>query len=180
MFYKSSDHLTPVSVEEYHQISMLLAKEYRILDEERFNDWLDLLHPEIHYWMPGIENRRRENPLEYGFFDSKHMAYFDDAIRDIKRRVSRFSQPSAWAENPGTRNVHIVAGIEAFYGEKAGEYCVYSTFQNIRSRGLDEEYIFSGRRYDTWSLVDGALKLKKRLILMPNATLTCKNINTFI
>ncbi|GAA0246814.1 3-phenylpropionate/cinnamic acid dioxygenase subunit beta [Marinomonas primoryensis] len=179
MFYKSED-LTPVSAEEFHHVSMVLSKEYRLLDEERFEDWLSLLHPEIHYWMPGMENRRRENPLEHGFFDSQHMAFFDDTMRDLKRRVARFNQPSAWAENPGTRNVHIVAGVEVFLGENEGEYIVYSTFQSIRSRGLDEEYIFSGRRYDTWLKVEGSLKLKKRLILMPNATLTCKNINTFI
>ncbi|WP_369856717.1 3-phenylpropionate/cinnamic acid dioxygenase subunit beta [Candidatus Thalassolituus haligoni] len=179
MFYQSED-FTPVSPDEFHNISMLLAREYRLLDEERFDDWLAMLHPEIHYWMPGMENRRRENPLEHGFFDSQHMALFDDAMRDLKRRVARFQQPSAWAENPATRNVHIVAGIEAFRGAMAGEYVVYSTFQSIRSRGLDEEYVFSGRRYDTWADVDGQLKLKKRLILMPNATLNCKNINTFI
>lgn len=180
MFYKSQDDLTPVSMDEYHKISSLLAREYRMLDEERFDEWLEMLHSEIHYWMPGIENRRRENPLEYGFFDSQHMALFDDRMRDLKRRVTRFQQPSAWAENPGTRNVHIVAGIEAFRCVTDGEYIVYSTFQSVRSRGLDEEYVFSGRRYDTWGDEAGTLKLKKRLILMPNATLTSKNINTFI
>ncbi|MGB1091326.1 MAG: 3-phenylpropionate/cinnamic acid dioxygenase subunit beta [Oceanobacter sp.] len=179
MFYKSED-LTPVSMDEFHAISTLLAREYRLLDEERFDDWLSLMHSEIHYWMPGIENRRRENPLEHGFFDSQHMALFDDSMRDLQRRVARFQQPSAWAENPGTRNVHIVAGIEAFRGETAGEYVVYSTFQSVRSRGLDEEYVFSGRRYDTWADEDGQLKLKKRMILIPNATLSCKNINTFL
>lgn len=179
MFYRSEE-LNPVSLDEYHAISSLLAREYRLLDEERFDDWLNMLHSEIHYWMPGIENRRRENPLEHGFFDSRHMALFDDSMRDLQRRVARFRQPSAWAENPGTRNVHIVAGIEAYRSETAGEYVVYSTFQSIRSRGLDEEYVFSGRRYDVWADEKGSLKLKKRLILMPNATLTCKNINTFI
>jgi ethylbenzene dioxygenase subunit beta len=179
MFYKSED-FTPVSLDEFHTLSTLLAREYRLLDEERFDEWLDMLHPEIHYWMPGMENRRRENPLQHGFFDSSHMAFFDDSMRDLKRRVARFQQPSAWAENPATRNVHIVSGIEAFRSEVVGEYVVYSTFQSVRSRGLDEEYVFCGRRYDTWAAVDGALKLKKRLILMPNATLSCKNINTFI
>lgn len=179
MFYKSEDN-TPVSIDEFHRLHRLLAREYRLLDEERFEEWLEMLHPDIHYWMPGMENRRRENALEHGFFDSQHMALFDDGMRDLKRRVARFLQPSAWAENPATRNVHIVAGVEVFHSEISGEYAVYSTFQSIRARGLDEEYVFSGRRYDTWSDDDGQLKLKKRLILMPNATLNCKNINTFI
>ena len=106
MFYQSED-FAPVSPDEFHNISMLLAREYRLLDEERFDDWLAMLHPEIHYWMPGMENRRRENPLEHGFFDSQHMALFDDAMRDLKRRVARFQQPSAWAENPATRTWSI-------------------------------------------------------------------------
>ncbi|KAA0873987.1 3-phenylpropionate/cinnamic acid dioxygenase subunit beta [Nitrincola tapanii] len=179
MFTKTPD-LPIASMEELFELSAFLHKEARLLDEERFEEWLEMLHEEIHYWMPGIENRRRENPLKEGFYDKDHMAYFDDRMRDLQRRVARFRQPSAWAENPATRNVHIISNVEAFIAPEADTYMVCSTFTSIRSRGLDEEYVIYGRRYDRIQRTEGGLKLLKRLILIPNATLSCKNINTFL
>jgi len=175
-----TEQLYPVSLEQHHKVSCFLAYEYRLLDEECFDDWLALMHEDVHYWMPGIENRRRENLLEHGFYAGDHMAYFDDSLRDLGRRVARFKQPSAWAENPGTRNVHQVSNIEVYYGETDGEYVVHSVFQSVRSRGLDEEYVIYGRRKDVLVQQGGSFKIKKRLILIPSATLSCKNINTFL
>ena len=174
------DELRPVSVEQHYRVSHFLNYEYRLLDDEGFDDWLGLMHEEIHYWMPGIENRRRENLLEHGFYAADHMAFFDDGLRDLGRRVARFKQPSAWAENPATRNVHQLTNVEVYYGENDGEYVVHSTFQSVRSRGLDEEYVIYGRRQDLIVQDGESFKIKKRLILIPNATLTCKNINTFL
>lgn len=50
---------------------------------------------------------------------------------------------------------------------------------NVRSRGLSESAQIVGRREDVLRLEDG-LKLLKRKILIPNAMLLCKNINTFL
>lgn len=172
--------LRPVSMEQHHKVACFLAREYRLLDEEAFDEWLSLMHEDVHYWMPGIENRRRENLLEHGFYAADHMAFFDDTLRDLQRRVARFNQPSAWAENPGTRNVHQVSNIEVYYGETDGEYLVHSVIQSVRSRGMDEEYVIYARRTDVLVQDGGNFKIKKRLILMPNATLSCKNINTFL
>ena len=178
--FTQSAALESVSQDVFFEVAAFLNKEARLLDEERFEEWLGLIHEDIHYWMPGIENRRRENPLKQGFYDKDHMAYFDDSLRDLQRRVARFRQPSAWAENPATRNVHHVSNVEAFVAQAPNTYEVYSTFSSIRSRGLDEEYVIYGRRYDTLIRTESGLKLLKRLILIPNATLSCKNINTFL
>lgn len=171
---------TPVDFETYYRICNFLNYEYRLLDEERLNAWLELMAEDIHYWMPGIENRRRENPLQHGFYAEDHMAFFDDRLRDLKRRVARFEQPSAWAENPATRNVHTVSNIEAYLGDCDDEFIVHSVIQSVRSRGLDEQYVIYGRRKDTLICDAESFKIKSRLILIPNATLTCKNINTFL
>ncbi|MNE16886.1 3-phenylpropionate dioxygenase subunit beta [compost metagenome] len=67
-----------------------------------------------------------------------------------------------------------------FAGDVEGEYRVHSCFVNIRSRGLDEHYQIAGRREDVLRLEAEGLKLLKRKILIPNAMLLCKNINTFL
>lgn len=167
-----------VSLEETRAAEAFLLREARLLDNECWEDWLASLSESVHYWMPGIENRRREDKL--GAYSAEHMALFDDSLRDLKRRVNRFNQPSAWAENPPTRNVHLISNIEVYAGDNEGEYRVYSCFVNIRSRGLDEQYQLAGRREDVLRLEAEGLKLLKRKILIPNAMLLCKNINTFL
>lgn len=167
-----------VSVEVEREINAFLIREARLLDTERWGDWLALMHEDVHYWMPGIENRRREDKL--GQYSADHMAFFDDHLRDLTRRVARFKQATAWAENPTTRNVHIVTNIEVFEGETADQYTVHSCVFNVRSRGLNEHFEITARREDTLCRVGDELKILRRKILIPNATLLCKNINTFL
>lgn len=168
--YAELDHI--------REVERFLYREARLLDWECWDEWLATLSEEIHYWMPGIENRRREDKL--GQYTKEHMAFFDDSLRDLNRRVERFKQPTAWAENPQTRNVHIITNIEVFISDEEGSFEVHSCFTNVRSRGLDEEYTQAGRREDCIRYEDGVLKLYRRKILIPNASLMFKNLNTFL
>ncbi len=169
---------TPLAFDEVRRIEQFLLREARLLDDECWDEWLQTLSEAIHYWMPGIENRRRED--KSGPYTLEHMAFFDDGMRELQRRVSRFKQPSAWAENPPTRNVHLVSNIEVYGTDTPGEYRAYSCFINVRSRGLDEQSQITGRREDVLRIEADGLKLLKRKILIPNAMLLCKNINTFL
>ncbi len=168
----------PVEQDQFRQVEGFLLREARLLDEERWDEWLLTLSEAIHYWMPGIDNRRRED--KSGPYQLDHMAYFDDGIRDLRRRVARFKQPSAWAENPPTRNVHVITNIEVFVGAEEGELIAYSCFMNLRSRGLSEHAQIAGRREDVLRIEANGLKLLRRKVLIPNAMLLCKNINTFL
>lgn len=165
-------------VEDARAVEAFLLREARLLDDERWDDWLSMLSEAIHYWMPGIENRRRED--KSGPYQAEHMALFDDGLRDLKRRVTRFKQPSAWAENPPTRHVHLISNIEVYAGAEEGEFVAYSCFVNMRSRGLDEAHQLVGRREDVLRREADGLRLLKRKVLIPNAMLLCKNINTFL
>lgn len=160
------------------EVAAFLYREARLLDTEQWDEWLALMHEDVHYWMPGIENRRREDKL--GAYSADHMAYFDDHLRDLTRRVSRFNQVSAWAENPPTRNVHMVTNIEVFADEVEDSYVVHSCVFSVRSRGLNEHFEIVARREDVLRRVEGQLRIYRRKILIPNATLLCKNINTFL
>lgn len=169
---------TLVAVEVEREVTAFMMREARFLDTERWDDWLALMHEDVHYWMPGIENRRREDKL--GQYSIEHMAFFDDHLRDLTRRVTRFKQATAWAENPPTRNIHFVTNVEVFAGEEADQYTVHSCILSVRSRGLNEHFEIAARREDTLCRVDGELKILRRKILIPNASLLCKNINTFL
>ncbi len=159
------------------RIEKLLYREARLLDTEAWDSWLALMCEDIHYWMPAVENRRRADKL--GAWERGRGAYFDDNHRDLTVRVARFKQPSAWAEDPPTRHVHVVTNIEVFQTETAGEYRVYSNFVNYRSRGESDNDLLLGRREDIWRLVGAEFLLASRIVYITQSLLMSKNLNTF-
>lgn len=159
------------------RLELLLYREARLLDEEQWDVWLALMAPDIHYWMPTAENRRRADKL--GAWEPGRGAYFDDSMRELTIRVARFKQPSAWAEDPPTRHVHVITNVEAYSTECAEEFRVHSNFVNYRSRGEADNDLLLGRREDLWRLVDGELRLARRKILITQSLLMSKNLNTF-
>ncbi|WP_280192064.1 3-phenylpropionate/cinnamic acid dioxygenase subunit beta [Delftia sp. PS-11] len=159
------------------QLEQVLYREARLLDEERWDDWLALMEQDIHYWMPAVENRRRADRL--GAWEPGRGAYFDDSMRELKIRVARFKQPSAWAEDPPTRHVHVISNIEVHATQAADTFCVHSTFVNYRSRGESDNDLLLGRREDLWRHADGCFRLARRKILITQSLLMSKNLNTF-
>lgn len=158
-------------------IELFLIEEARLLDAEAWESWLALLTDDIHYWMPTIENRRRADKL--GAWEPGRGAYFDDNHFDLSRRVARFKQPSAWAEDPPTRHVHVISNVEVFETPKADEYEVHSVFVNYRSRGESDNDMLMGRRVDVVRRVEGQWRLARRKVIITQSLLMAKNINTF-
>lgn len=161
------------------EISQFLYREARILDEERYEEWLGMMTDDIHYWMPGIQARHRKDKTLR--LDPKRMAFFDDDMLNMRRRVTRFMDPTAWAEDPPTRACHVISNIEVELMEKATEFKVYSTFINCRGRGEAEEFWLAGRRTDILRRNDeGTLRLASREIVTTQSVLLAKNLNVFL
>lgn len=159
------------------RLELVLYREARLLDEERWDAWLALMEPDIHYWMPAVENRRRADKL--GAWEPGRGAYFDDSMRELTIRVARFRQPSAWAEDPPTRHVHVISNVEVCTTQSPEEFAVYSNFVNYRSRGEADNDLLLGRRQDLWRQVDGQFRLARRKVLITQSLLLSKNLNTF-
>ncbi|AMU04747.1 3-phenylpropionate dioxygenase (plasmid) [Burkholderia cenocepacia] len=168
----------PVEHATAHRIEQFLYREARLLDSEAWDEWLGLMAEDIHYWMPAIENRRRADKL--GAYAPGRGAYFDDSLHDLERRVARFKQPSAWAEDPPTRHVHVISNVEALHGSQAGEYLVHSVFVNYRSRGEADNDLLLGRREDLIREVGGDFRVARRKIVITQSLLMSKNLNTFL
>jgi len=161
------------------EVEQFLYREARLLDEERYQEWLGLMTEDVHYWMPGIQARHRRD--RKSGIDPRRMAFFDDDLLNMRRRVTRFLDPTAWAEDPPTRACHIISNIEVELTDAPDQYRVYSAFVNCRGRGEAEEYWLSGRRKDLLRRVeDGGLRLASREIVITQTVLLAKNLNVFL
>jgi ethylbenzene dioxygenase beta subunit len=155
-----------------------LFHEARLLDLEAYDEWLALLEDDVHYWVPGIENRNRRDPL--GAYSEGHMAYFDDGKSDLARRIARFTSDTAWAENPPTRHLHLVSNVEVEPTGRPDEHRVHSVLVCHRWRYEKDEDVLYGRREDALRETGAGLRLARRRVLLSHTILPAKNLNTFL
>ncbi|WP_029889199.1 3-phenylpropionate/cinnamic acid dioxygenase subunit beta [Polycyclovorans algicola] len=161
------------------EIQQVLYREARLLDAERYDEWVTMLTEDLHYHMPGIETRyRRDKTDQVG--DLKRMAYYNDSLEDLNRRLRRLKTGTAWSEDPATRYVHLIGNIEVEYTTNPQEYKVYSTFLAYRCRNERDQDTLYGNREDIWRRTSQGLQLARRLIVLKQNVLLSKNLNIYL
>lgn len=167
----------PVCDVVHREIEHFYHREARLLDEERFSEWYSLLADDLFYWMPLTENRFRRDKRPTP--DPMAMALFDERKADIAVRIGRLASNLVWTEDPPTRHVYLVSGIEAYPTDIEREYEVHSCFVQYRGRSDHDEATLTGRRRDIVRRVQDRFEIVGRLILVPQSVLLTKNLSAF-
>tara|TARA_A100001391_G_scaffold119260_1_gene81173 strand:- start:19082 stop:19699 length:618 start_codon:yes stop_codon:yes gene_type:complete len=167
----------PVSDELHRAIERFYFREARLLDEERYDEWYELLADDLFYWLPLRQNLFRRD--KRGEIDPSNMAMFDERKADIAVRLGRINSRLVWTEDPPTRHVYQISNVEAFPTAIDGEYEVHSTFVQYRNRSEHDEATLVGRRRDVVRAKDDGFELVRRLILLPQSVLLTKNLTVF-
>lgn len=108
------------------------------------------------------------------------MAYYNDNLTEIKKRLSRLETGTAWSEDPATRYTHIITNVEVELTAIPGEYQVFSNFYAYRNRNEREEDSLIGNRIDIWREVENSFQLVMRRIILKHNVLLSKNLNIFL
>jgi len=82
----------------------LVHRECRLLDELRYEDWLDLFTPDGIYWLPVRDGSRADAVDQVSIV-------FDDTERRAER-VFRTLHTPVLDQNPRSRTVHFASNIE--------------------------------------------------------------------
>lgn len=167
----------PVDPTEHKAIERFYLREARLLDEERHDEWYDLLADDLFYWMPLHENRFRRDKRPAIL--PENMALFDERKADIAVRIGRLASNLVWTEDPPTRHVYCISNIEAFETEVPGEFEVHSVFVQHRNRSEHDEATLFGRRRDLVRARGDSFQIVLRLILLPQSILSTKNLSAF-
>lgn len=168
-----------VSLEEQRDVEQAIYREARFLDCERYDDWVAMLADDLHYYMPGIETRYRRDKTDQ-IHDLNRMAYYNDNLDDIKKRLLRLKTGTAWSEDPATRYLHLVSNVEVEKADKPSEYRAYSNLLVYRNRNERDEDTLLASREDIWRREGERLKLVKRFILLKQNVLLSKNLNVYL
>jgi 3-phenylpropionate/cinnamic acid dioxygenase small subunit len=142
----------------------LVHREARLLDEQRWDEWLALYTEDCEYWMPawkadGTPTTDPEKELSHIYYASR---------AGLEDRVVRIRSGKSPASTPTPRTVHILGSILPLEAS-ADRVRLSSTWVTHvyfpRSR---ESHAFFGRSEHELILHGGELRIDKKKILLQN------------
>jgi 3-phenylpropionate/cinnamic acid dioxygenase small subunit len=145
--------------------------EARLIDQHRFEEWLDLFADDGYYWMP----------LEWGQTDPRlatSLMYEDKLL--LRIRVERLKGNRTFSQKPKSRCHHVlqIPQIER-RDEAANEYVTWTPMHYVETR-LDEQDLYAAWATHTLGMVDGKLKIKLKRVDLVNCDAALRSIQLFM
>lgn len=145
--------------------------EARLIDEHRFEEWLDLYADDGIYWMP----------LEWGQTDARLTANLMHEDKLLLRvRVERLKGNRTFSQKPKSRCHHVLQTptVDA-RDEAANAYRLYTPFHYVETR-LDEQTLYAGWAKHHLSVIDGKLRIRLKRVDLVNPDAAFGNMQLFM
>ena len=145
--------------------------EARMLDDQRFEDWLALFTEDAYYWMP-LAHDQQDPKLHTS------LMYEDKLL--LRVRIERLSGQRTFSQQPKRRCHHLLQAptVETSHPEK-GEHTVRTAFHYTETR-LDKQTLYVGWTTHHLVEVDGALKIRLKRVDLVNCDAAFANIQLFM
>jgi 3-phenylpropionate/cinnamic acid dioxygenase small subunit len=145
--------------------------EARLIDEQRFDEWLDLFTEDAYYWMP----------LEMGQTDPiLQQSLFYDDLTLMRIRVERLKGARTFSQKPKSRCHHVLqTPLVETMDEDGNRYVTWTPFHYLETR-LDEQTLFAGWSTHEITLQGGALKMRLKRVDLVNPDSAFGNIQLFM
>jgi 3-phenylpropionate/cinnamic acid dioxygenase small subunit len=161
-----------------HDVENFLAREYELLDERRYDEWLALLSEDLRYWVPLARNFKHGRPQDEYTLEQSEAAWFDEDKTTLGQRVRQIQGGDHWAEEPASRTTHVVAGVRIDRIE-GDDIVVKSRMIVYSNRGERESQFFVGKRVDVLRHHGDSYRIARRTIHLDQSVLLAKSITTF-
>ncbi len=166
-----------------NEIEEFFFQEADLLDERKFEDWLDLLTEDIRYWMP-MRRNVKSSELDREFTrEGQDINWFDEGKETLDRRVRQILTGVHWAEEPLSRICHFVTNVRILDAAPSAsdpiEVSAKCRFLVYRNRVETETDFLIGKREDTLRKVNETWKIAERKIILDQNVLMAKNLTFF-
>jgi len=111
---------------DIRRIEEFLYLEASLLDERRYDEWLELFTDDAHYWIP--MERAQDNP-----FDTVSLIY-DDRL-SMELRVRQFATPKRHAQAVKTWTSHVIGNVMVAGEDADGRLIVTSNCHVLEAKG---------------------------------------------
>ena len=164
------------------EIEAFLYREAELLDERRYEEWLDLFTEDTHYFMPMRRNVPHDEPEREFTRAGADVNWFDEGKDTLTRRVKQILTGIHWAEEPPSRICHLISNVQVLAapnGATPAEVTVKSRFLVYRNRVETETDFLVGKREDLLRREPGGWKIARRKIVLDQNVLLAKNLTVF-
>jgi 3-phenylpropionate/cinnamic acid dioxygenase small subunit len=176
-----SDDLARLLLKE--EIEAFLCREAELLDDRRYEAWLDLFTDDTHYFMPMRRNVPHDEPEREFTRAGADVSWFDEGKDTLTRRVQQILTGLHWAEEPPSRTCHMISNVQILTADLAGpapaEVTVKSRFLIYRNRVETETDLLVGKRQDVLRRVGDGWRIARRTIILDQNVLLAKNLTVF-
>lgn len=138
-------------------VEQFLYHEARLLDTQRYEEWLELFTDDATYWLP-LE-RDQKDPIE-----TSSIVHDDRTLLEL--RVKQARHPRAHARLPLARTVHQVANIMVEDGKD--EVKVHSTLQLVEFRN-EKQRLYGALVEHRLRKADGSFKIAHKRVDLVNS-----------
>jgi 3-phenylpropionate/cinnamic acid dioxygenase small subunit len=173
-----TEALTDQEIRLRFEVEDFLYYEADLLDDHRYEDWLDLFTEDARYFMPMRRNVSSEEMETENTAERHEMSWFDEGKATLIMRVKQIRTGVHWAEEPFSRISHIVGNVRVLEtnGDEVKVRCRFIVYRN---RMTDEESLFVGKRLDTLRRDGRSWKIARREIIMDQSVMLSKNFTNF-
>ncbi len=162
------------------ECTRFLYREAELLDRGMFQEWFELLSPEIRYRVPVRTTRAKRDGD--GFSESAF--FFDDDYSSLKLRVARLVTDYAWTESPPARmrrNVTNVRVATAPHLPASDDFALTSNLAVFSWVGeTAAPTLLTGERQDIVRHDAGGWKLISRVVLLDTTIIGMDSLAIFL
>ena len=148
-----------------------VVQEAALLDELRFDDWLQLFTDDGYYWMP----------LAHGQTDPRlhaSLMYEDKLLLQV--RIARLHGARTFSQQPSSRCHHLLQQpMVTARDDAAGVWTCRTAFHYIESR-RDVQPLYAGWTTHTLVAQGGALRMRLKRVDLVNCDAAFGNIQLFM
>ena len=151
-------------------LAALVYREARLIDEQRWEEWLALFAPDGRYWMP----------LEYGQTDRRLTAsLMDEDLFLLRVRVERLHGNRTYSQKPKSRCHHVLQApqIDA-YEPQANRYVLWTAMHYVETR-QDQQDLYAAWATHELAVIEGALRIRLKRVDLVNCDAAFGSIQLF-
>jgi 3-phenylpropionate/cinnamic acid dioxygenase small subunit len=148
-----------------------VVREARLIDQQRFDEWLDMYADDAFYWMP----------LEWNQTDPRltcSLMYEDKLLLSI--RVERLKGARTFSQKPKSRCHHVLQTPQVDSRDAAANsYVTWTPIHYVETR-LDEQALYAAWVTHHLGVENGQLKIKLKRVDLINCDAAFGNIQLFM
>ncbi|MEM7406860.1 MAG: 3-phenylpropionate/cinnamic acid dioxygenase subunit beta [Pseudomonadota bacterium] len=167
-----------------YELERFLYHEAELIDERRFEEWLQLFAEDLIYFMPIRRNVKfGEHATAENTRQGADISWFDEDKWTLSKRVEQINTGLHYAEEPLSRTCHMVSNVELISASPdlttPSEVVIKSRFLVYQNRVETETYTFVGKRIDHLRASGDSWQVFRREVVLDQNVLLAKNLSTF-